>query len=108
MKPSGAALRVQLAPSTGGVTVRLRRTLRVAPNRVCCNALLAAYARARQPQAAKVPSPLGTMRTPRVSSPRVLRWGPLRHSRTAASWVSCPVNLHRGQKFAISSNNIAT
>lgn len=37
-----------------GVTIRLRRTLRVAPNRVCCNALLAAYARARHPQWAKV------------------------------------------------------
>ena len=41
-------------PAAAGVTIRLRRTLRVAPNRVCCNALLAAYARARIPQWAKV------------------------------------------------------
>ena len=41
-----------------GITIRLRRTLRVAPNRVCCNALLAAYARARHPQWAKVRSKL--------------------------------------------------
>lgn len=44
----------QEAVPPAGLTIRLRRTLRVAPNRVCCNALLAAYARARHPQWARV------------------------------------------------------
>ncbi len=44
----------QEAAPPAGLTIRLRRTLRVAPNRVCCNALLAAYARARHPQWARV------------------------------------------------------
>lgn len=34
--------------------LQLRQSAAIAPNRVCCNALLAAYARARVPQWQKV------------------------------------------------------
>lgn len=60
--PSGSVASVPEAqPAPSNLTIRLRRTLRVAPNRVCCNALLAAYARARHPQWAKALVLLGAM-----------------------------------------------